>query len=417
MSFDKFLRIFVGFFLGAYVARYLGPDNFGIINLALAYVTVVGTVSSLGLKNVVVQKLIISPKSKYDILGSSFILQFTSSIICYLILLIYINSNDEMNLLKKNVFTIISITLLFRFSEIVIYWFESQILSKYTVMAVNASFVIVVSTKIYFLIFNYPVVYFAYTILMESILNAIFLFTVIHFSGLSIIRLKFNFNQCKSILCSSLPLMFSSLAIVIYMKIDQIMLGGMLNNQSVGIYAAASKISETWYFFGTIIVATYFPLILKNKIVDECTYFGQLQSLFNVLSVLSISISFVVAFLSPYLINLLFGINYTEAIPVLIVHIWTCVFVFLGVASARSLIAFNLQRIILYRTILNMVINIVLNYFLIPIYGPLGAAIALLITQSMGFIYDLFHEHTRQILKMKIKSLNIFHNIYNKSFP
>ena len=87
--------------MGAYVARYLGPDNFGIINLALAYVTVVGTVSSLGLKNVVVQKLIISPKSKYDILGSSFILQFTSSIICYLILLIYINSNDEMNLLKK----------------------------------------------------------------------------------------------------------------------------------------------------------------------------------------------------------------------------------------------------------------------------------------------------------------------------
>ena len=165
--------------------------------------------------------------------------------------------------------------------------------------------------------------------------------------------------------------MFSSLAIIIYMKIDQIMLGEMLNDQSVGIYAAASKISESWYFFGTIIVTTYFPLILKNKIVDEGTYFEQLQSLFNVLSVLSISISFVVAFLSPYLINLLFGINYTEAIPVLIVHIWTCVFVFLGVASARSLIAFNLQRIILYRTILNMVINIVLNYFLIPIYGTL----------------------------------------------
>ena len=120
---------------------------------------------------------------------------------------------------------------------------------------------------------------------------------------------------------------------------------------------------------------------------------------------------------SAIIVGLLFGDAYLEAVPVLAIHIWASLFVFLGVASSRWFLAENLQKLMLVRTVLNGLINILLNLLLIPDYGAVGAAIALLVAQAAGtFIFDHFREDTRRLFYMKLSSLNLFRIVYQRSW-
>jgi PST family polysaccharide transporter len=206
------------------------------------------------------------------------------------------------------------------------------------------------------------------------------------------------------------------MAVMIYMKIDQIMLGQMVGDEAVGIYSAALRISEVWYFIPMMIGASVFPALLEAKQNSEVVFYSRLQALFDLMSVISFAVAAAMTFASPYIIKALFGVDYFESSTVLVIHIWSALPVFIGVASSKWFIAENLQRLVLFRTISNCLINIVLNYFLIPVYGAVGAAIATLITQSAGtFFYDIFRKDTRRLFYMKMSSFNFYRIIRHRS--
>jgi PST family polysaccharide transporter len=194
---------------------------------------------------------------------------------------------------------------------------------------------------------------------------------------------------------------------MIYMKIDQIMLGQMIDDEAVGIYSAALRISEVWYFIPMAIVASVFPAILEAKKRSEEQYYQRLQRLFDLIVLLSICVAVPMTFLSTPIISILFGSTYEEAGAVLAIHIWTAVFVFLGVASNRWFIIENRQMLSLQRTALGAMINIILNLLLIPRYGVLGAAWATVISQfSVNVLYDALQGVTRKMFFMKIRAFN-----------
>jgi PST family polysaccharide transporter len=191
------------------------------------------------------------------------------------------------------------------------------------------------------------------------------------------------------------------------MKIDQIMLGQMLGDQAVGIFSAASRISEAWYFVPMIIVGSVFPSILDAKKCGEVQYHNRLQHLYDLMVWLSVAIALPMTFLSTPIVIGLFGLAYAESGPVLVIHIWASVFVFLGVASGQWFIAENRQILIFQRTVLGAIVNVALNYIFIPRFGVIGAAYATVLAQaSVGLVYDLFQKETRPMFLMKLKSFN-----------
>ena len=195
---------------------------------------------------------------------------------------------------------------------------------------------------------------------------------------------------------------------MIYMRIDQIMIQEMLGEREVGLFSAAVRISEVWYFIPMIITASLFPSIVNAKKISEELYYARLQRLYTFMVWLAIAIALPMTFLSDWLVTLLYGESYREAGQVLMVHIWAGVFVFLGVASGRWLISENLQWIAFYRTFSGAIINIILNFVLIPIYGLIGAAIATVIAQTMAaFVCDILSKKTRMAFFMKLNTLNI----------
>jgi polysaccharide transporter, PST family len=202
------------------------------------------------------------------------------------------------------------------------------------------------------------------------------------------------------------PLIFSGFAILIFMKIDQIMLGQMIGNTEVGVYSAAVRISEIWYFIPTTIVSSVAPSIYAAKEESESLYYKRIGQLLRLLGCIAIAISVPMTFLSGNIITAMFGSGYAEAGPILAVHIWTSLFVFMGVATSPWFIAEGLNNISLGKTLLGAILNIILNFLLIPEYKGLGAAIATIVSQAVAaFLSNAIDRRTQKLFKIQMQSI------------
>jgi PST family polysaccharide transporter len=162
-----------------------------------------------------------------------------------------------------------------------------------------------------------------------------------------------------------------------------------------------------------MIVASVFPAILEAKKRDDGQYLQRLQRLYDLMVRLSIVIALPMTFIATPLVVTLFGSAYAKSGPVLAIHIWASVFVFLGVASSQWFVAENRQILSFQRTLLGAVVNVILNLILIPPFGPIGAAVATVIAYAMAaFLADLLQKGTRQMFLMKLSSMNIFKFLY-----
>ena len=190
------------------------------------------------------------------------------------------------------------------------------------------------------------------------------------------------------------------------MRIDQIMLGQMIGDKAVLVYSAATRISEVWYFIPMTVSSSVMPSIFQAKEIGEQLYYQKIGNLNRILTWLAIIVAIVMTFVSKPLIMLLFGDSFGESGNILSVHIWASVFVFSGVATNGWFIAENLTYLSLYRTLSGAVVNILLNIFLIPVYGGIGAAIATVIAQAVAsFISNGINPKTRKLFKIQIVSL------------
>jgi O-antigen/teichoic acid export membrane protein len=398
----------VGLLVVVWVARYLGPEQFGLFNFASAFVGMFGAVAGLGLQSIVVRDIVSNPACKEETLGTAAVLQLLGGLLTYGCVLGTIFWMRPEDALSKLLVTILGTIMLFRFSDVALYWFESQVLSKYIVWVQNGCFLIFAAIKVSLIVSNAPLLAFAWATAAEAMIVAVLILLMLGLRGPKLQQLRFSLLRAKTLLVDSWPLLLSGMAIMLYMKIDQIMLGQMLGDEAVGIYSAAVRISEVWYFVPMMIVASVFPAILEAKKRDDGQYLQRLQRLYDLMVWLSVAIALPMTFIATPIVVALFGSAYAESGPVLAVHIWASVFVFLGVASSQWLVAENRQMLSFQRTLLGLIINVIFNFILIPKYGGIGAAIATLIGQiTAAWLFDLIQPTTRPVFFMKAKSFNL----------
>lgn len=400
---DKLFRMGISLFIGVWIARYFGPNQFGVFSYAMALVAVFTSIASLGFQGVVVRDIVSDPSSAGETLGTSALLQAIAGVISYLALLVLAFIVHAGEPVLKMAVSILGISLLFKASETIKYRFESLVLSKYVVWAEVTAITLVTVGKIVLILIKAPLIAFIVIAVIESALIALGLIFVIRRNRKLSTKWAFSAARAKKLLASSWPLMLSGLAIMIYMRIDQIMLHRMTDDTSVGLYSAAIRLSEVWYFIPMIVVASVFPSIIESKKLNEQTYLAHLQKLFDLMLILAILVATPTTFLAGWAVGTVFGVEYAAAAPVLVIHIWTSLFVFMGVAGGRWLVLENLQMLSLERTLLGAVSNIGLNLILIPKFGAIGAAYATLVSYAIsGLVADLLHKKTRPMFFMKL---------------
>ncbi|WP_460589692.1 flippase [Haliea atlantica] len=407
LFFDKILRMGVGLFVGVWIARYLGPEQFGLLNFALAFTGLFGAIATLGLPGIVVRDIVRDPDNARITLGTAALLQLLGGIGSYLLILgaiAYLRPDDA---LARSIVAILGSTMLFKTSEIAVYWYESQVKSKYVVWVQNGAFLIFTAIKALLILQQATLIVFVWVMLAEAASVATLLFLVLGFRGPALTSLRASTTRAKSLLHDSWPLVLSAIAVMVYMKVDQVMLGQMIGDEAVGIYSAAVRISEVWYFLPMAIVASVFPAILEAKKRSHAEYYARLQKLYDLMVVISVAVAFPMTFLATPLVGLLFGKAYLASGAIVAIHIWAAVFVFLGVASSKWFLAENRQVLSLQRTGLGAVANVALNFWLIPIYGAVGAAIATVISQVIAaWLFDLLQTSTRPMFFMKLAAMS-----------
>jgi PST family polysaccharide transporter len=410
---DRILRMGVGLFVGVWVARYLGVQQFGVFNYATAFVALFSTLSTLGLDAIVVRSIVREPEKRLQILGTTFWLKLIGGIAALVLAvssIILLRHDDQLTI---SLVAILASVGIFQTFDTIDIWFQSQVQSKYTVIAKNTAFVITALIKVILISIHAPLIAFAWAALGEVSLGAIGLIISYKIRGYSPWLWTWSLSLAKTLLKESWPLILSGLAIMVYVKIDQIMLGQMIGDKAVGLYSAATRISEVWYFIPTTIVASVSPAIYSaKKDLSETIYYQQIEKLFRLLSILSIVIAIPMSFLSTRIITMLFGSSYAPAGTILAIHIWAALFVFMGVAASPWFIAEGLTQLPFQRTLLGAITNVLLNLILIPMYAGVGASIATVISYGVGSVFtNAMDSRTRKIFNLQMKSLIFFWRI------
>ncbi len=245
---EKILRMVVGLFVGISVARYLGPEQFGLFSYAQSFVGLFTAIAGLGLDGIIVRELVKDPSKQAVLLGTAFRLKLIGALLVLIALAAAVKLSHQDSLTTLLIFIIASATI-FQSFNIIDFFFQAKVLSKYVVYANIISLLISSLVKISLILSNAPLVTFAVVILFDSLILMLgFVYFFQRHSKLNIKALTFKKEVALSLLKDSWPLILSGLVISIYMKVDQIMIKEMLNAEAVGQYAAAVRLSEAWYF-------------------------------------------------------------------------------------------------------------------------------------------------------------------------
>jgi len=266
---DRILRMVVGLFVGVWIARYMGPEQFGVYNYALVFVSLFSALSNLGLDGIVVRNIVRDPARKDIILGTAFFLKFTGGIITLIVSVGAIMVLRPGDSVTGWLVGITAVGAIFQAFDTIDFWFQSQVKSKYTVYVRNGAFLIITFVKILLVLTRSSLLAFACAGLAEIVVGTIGLVFAYRFHGYYLNKWRVSFQYAKELLADSWPLICSGLTVGLFMKIDQVMLREMAGNEAAGIYAAATRISEIWYFIPIIIVSSVSPAIIDAKKIGE----------------------------------------------------------------------------------------------------------------------------------------------------
>ncbi len=418
LFYDKLLRIILGLFVAALVARYLGPEKFGIFNYAASYVSIFAALASFGLGGILVRELINKENLSNVIMGTSIFLYIFGGIIVTIlstILIIFINPDD---ILLRILVLIMSTALIFRFNEVIKYWFESKVLSKYVVWFDNGAYIISSIIKIFLVIYKAELIYFAWVVLIEGILITIGLVIIFNYKYPNQIKkFRFNYFVGKNLLRDSWPMIFSGIILMVQARIDQLMLGIFIGAREVGYYSVSLQILEGLSFLPMIIMSTMRPSILEGGNISTKLYNDRLYNYYRLSFIISILTIVPIFLFSNQIIYLLFGSEYYVSGFLLAVMSFRLIFANMGVARGVHLLKENLLTYSMWTMFIGTLVNIILNYLLIPNYASLGAIIASYISFSITiFVIDFFYFKTNENTKLMFKSIFTFYKFKINSF-
>lgn len=387
--------------VGMVSARYLGPSNYGLINYAASIVAFVLPVMRLGLDATMVREYVESSHKQDEIAGTSLVLNLFSAVLCVFGVVTFsavTNANDKTAIVVCGLY---SLSLIFAAAEMIQYWFQYKLLSKYSSVIMLGGYFLVSAYKIVLLISQKSVYWFAVSHSVEYGIIALGLYIVYYKKGG---KLRFSFPLIKHLLKNSKHYMFAALMLVVIQNTDHIMITEMVGKAENGFYSAAITTAGIFQFVYTAIVDSYRPLILENKRSDPAAYQKNMTRLYCITLYLSLMQSMVFTVMAKIIIGILYGSAYFNAIPIFRILVWYLTFAMMGSVRNVWILAEQKQKCLWIINLSGALFNVGLNAVLIPFFGAGGAAFASLLTQIfsnfiLGFIWKPLQENNKLILQ------------------
>ena len=408
----RIIQMILSLFVGVLTARYLGPANYGLINYGTAYVTFFMSLCTLGINSVIVKEFIDNPDEQGTAIGTTLVLRVVSSVFSAIMIIGisgFINQKEPDTII---VVSLCSIALVFNIFEILNYWFQSQYKSKVTAIATLVAYIATSIYRVILLIFGASVYWFAFATSIDYIVLGLFLF--ICYKQYNGPAFAFSWMKAKFLFKSSYHYILSGMMVAVYGQTDKLMLKQMLDDTSVGYYAAATAISTMWVFVLQAIIDSVYPTIMKLYKKDYLQFERKNRQLYAIVFYISIFVSLAFILIGDVAIQILYGKQYAPAGMPLKIITWYVAFSYLGVARNAWIVCENKQHYLKYMYLSAAIINVILNLILIPVWGAAGAAAASLITQIFtSIILPLFFKDMRRNSVLMLQAITL-KGVFNK---
>ena len=373
---DSILRMAVGLIVNVWVTRYLGPEQFGTLNYARAFLILFTPMATLGLEGIVVRNVTRAPSCRNEIMGTAFLLKLAGGVLTLVSAALAIWMLKPADRLLHLLVGISALGTVFQCFGVIDFWFISQLRSKYSVYARSAAFIVANIIKIFLVLFDAPLVAFAWAGCADLALGAIGFILAYKAGNFRIGEWKFSASMAVGLLRDSWPLLLADVVMLIYMRVDKVMIGEMAGNTELGIYSVATMLAEAMYFIPMAVTSSMYPSIVEAAREGGEKLDVLMQKNYSLMAFLGYAVALPVTFLASWLIPALFGAAYGRAGLMLIGLAWAGLFFNLSLARGSFLAANNWTRIQLFADFTGCVINVGLNLILIPLYGGMGAVIA-----------------------------------------
>lgn len=386
----KIVTLLGSLLVGIFVARYLGPQQYGLMNYVFSYIAVFQVFASFGLDSIEIREEAHRNDEKNKLIGTAFVLKILFAIITILLVVISVWI-FEADSFTKWMIIMYSLSMIMNSFGVIRNYFTSIVWNEYIVKTEITRTIIGAGIKVALLLIHAELFWFVLSTLFDTVLLASG-YIVSYKSKIDRIR-NWRFDKAIAIylIKQSFPLLLSGAAVVVYQKIDQVMLGNMIDKAAVGYYSVAGKFTEICLFIPTILSQTITPILVKAYHDNMDDYQRKAKSFMNITIWGTIIICIVICLISHPLIKYTFGIEYTAAVTLLQIMIFKTI----GYASAQItgalIVIEKKQKYVVIRNIIGCVVCIGLNLLLIPRYGVTGAAVASVITAiCAGYFSHIF---------------------------
>lgn len=385
-SSEKVLRLFTGLLVGLWIARYLGPEKYGNFNYIYAWLGLFNAIAWLGVGDTVMRDLVRDRSDENRIMGSALLVRFTGSILAVMLALAtgkWIQGFDDTQMLLLAI-----LCFGVPFAEIpagITIWFTSHTNIKPVIIGKNITMILGATMRAGVILSGAGLIALMWTFSIEAIIGCALLIAAYQLKGMRISTWTYDIRHAFSMVVAGLPIILNALIVSINAKLDQLLLGHFSDMAAVGIYAAALRFSEIWWII---------PPILMQSIAARYIYASDLGEKLTHNMARIVGAMFLISLLPCALVLMagtqsivpILGKSYAAAAPILVIHIWLAVLVFVDAPINQYLLATNRSRILVVKSIVLLVSNLVLAAILIPRFGPSGAALAALIAQTLVVI-------------------------------
>ena len=401
----RLVQAVLNLFISMFTARFLGPSNFGIINYAESIVTFVLPVMQLGFTGIIVHELINNRDAEGEIIGTSLVSCVLSGIACMFGISIFVgvvNFGETETIVASILYSFMILAQAF---EMVMYWFESRLMSKYTAVITLMAYVVVSIYKIFLLVSGKSIYWFAVSNAIDHFIIGFGL--LILYKKLNGEKLSFSMKRFKKMFASSKYYILSGMMVAIFSQTDRMMLKLMVGNEVTGLYSAAVRCAGITGFLFTAVINSAVPVIYASKEVGQKEFEENVKNLYSIILYLAIGQSVFITLFSKYIIYILYGEAYMDAVATLSVVTWYIVFSYMGSIRNRWMLAEGLEHLIWKIDLSGAIANVVLNFILIPNFGMMGAAVASLVTQFFtNFVLGWIIKDVRRNNELLVASLN-----------
>ncbi len=378
---SKLASMVISFVTTSIVARAFGPEKFGTLNYILSFIGLFSILASLGISAVVYKDLIKEKENREEILGTAMALTFITGILTIGIIALFLYITGES--LSISLMTLLAaVSFLTQPFNLLQIDFLKDSEAKYATITQLITSLIANFGKIIVVSLFASVWYFIVILVCENFLaGMIYIYQITKVKKRSF-NLTFSQRRVTSLLYAAAPMALTLGFSDIYAKIDQVMLRHYLDISTVGIYAAAARVTELWYFIPNVIITGLFPMLAHTGISNEERK-RRFLFLSKALFISASLITLFVAIFSNFIIGIIYGGEFSEAAPILVVYIFSLFGTFMSLLILQELFIENKNWAIILIPACTAILNVVLNIFLIPAHGTIGAAFATVVSYNI----------------------------------